>query len=89
MDIAMSKKILIVDDDPAFCRLLEQLLSQQGFDALKAVGGQECLKLLFAEKPDLVLLDVSMPGMDGWQTCQRIRRNCRCACYYAHRRTAG
>ena len=69
----MAKKILLIDDDPAFLRLMEQVLTQQGFEALKANGGQEGLKLLFAEKPDMVLLDVSMPGMDGWQVCQRIR----------------
>src|SRR3990170_8898596 len=69
----MAKKILVIDDDPGFLRLIEQVLTQQGFEALKAAGGQEGLRLLFAEKPDLVLLDVSMPGMDGWQVCQRIR----------------
>jgi len=69
----MAQKVLIIDDDPGFLRLIEQVLTQQGFEALKAAGGQEGLRLLFAEKPDLVLLDVSMPGMDGWQVCQRIR----------------
>lgn len=69
----MAQKVLIIDDDPAFLRLIEQVLTRQGFEALKAAGGQEGLRLLFAEKPDLVLLDVSMPGMDGWQVCQRIR----------------
>src|SRR3990172_13119859 len=73
MEIVMAQKVLIIDDDPGFIRLIEQVLTQQGFEALKAAGGQEGLRLLFAEKPDLVLLDVSMPGMDGWQVCQRIR----------------
>jgi two-component system, OmpR family, KDP operon response regulator KdpE len=69
----MPKKILIIDDDPAFQRLVEQVLIQHGFEPLKAGNGPEGLRVLFAEKPDLVLLDVSMPGMDGWQVCQRIR----------------
>ncbi len=69
----MSKKILVIDDDPIFCRLVEQALTQKGYEVLKAGGGQEGLRLLFANKPDLVLLDVAMPGMDGWQTCDRIR----------------
>ena len=69
----MAKKILVIDDDPAFLRLIEQVLTQQGFETLKAAGGQEGLRLLYNEKPDMVLLDVSMPGMDGWQVCQRIR----------------
>jgi len=67
------KKILIIDDDPIFLKLVDQLLTRQGFEVLKAGSGQEGLRVLFAEKPDLVLLDVFMSRMDGWQTCQRIR----------------
>jgi two-component system KDP operon response regulator KdpE len=69
----MKKKTLIIDDDLAFLRLVDQLLTPQGFEVLQAGSGQEGLRLLFTEKPDLVLLDVVMPKMDGWQTCQRIR----------------
>ncbi len=69
----MAKKILVVDDDPAMVRLIEQFLAGKDFSILKAGSGQEALKVLFEEKPDLVLLDVVMPGMDGWQTCSRIR----------------
>lgn len=69
----MSEKILIVDDDPRFQRLVEKVLTSQGYAVLKAGGGQEALRLLFDHKPDLVLLDVLMPGMDGWETCRRIR----------------
>ena len=69
----MSQKILIVDDDPALLDLVDQVLTHQGYEVLKAGSGQECLRLLFSQKPDLVLLDVAMPGMDGWQVCQRIR----------------
>lgn len=69
----MAKKILVVDDDPALVRLIEQVLSGKGYDAVKASNGQEALRVLFDEKPHLVLLDVIMPGMDGWQTCRRIR----------------
>ncbi len=69
----MTRKILVIDDDPTFLRLVDQVLSHQGFEVLKAVSGQESLRLLFTEKPDIVLLDMVMPRMDGWQTCQRIR----------------
>ena len=69
----MEKKILVVDDDPAFLRLVEQVLTQKGYEVLKAGSGQEGLRVLFAQKPDLVLLDVVMPKMDGWETCRRIR----------------
>ena len=71
--VTAMKKILIVDDDPAFVRLVDQVLTQKDYQVLKASNGQEALRILFAEKPDLVLLDVVMPGMDGWQTCTRIR----------------
>lgn len=69
----MGKKILVVDDDPALVRLVDQVLGQKGYEMLKSSNGQEALRLLFEKKPDLVLLDVVMPGMDGWQTCCRIR----------------
>ena len=69
----MAQKILIIDDDTTFLRLVDQVLSGQGYEVLKADNGLEGLRLLFARKPDLVLLDVVMPKMDGWITCQRIR----------------
>lgn len=69
----MGKKILVVDDDPAFVRLVEQVLTQKGYEVLSANSGEEGLRLLFAHRPDMVLLDVVMPRMDGWQTCSRIR----------------
>jgi DNA-binding response OmpR family regulator len=73
VEVLVTKKILTIDDDAIFLRLVDQVLSRQGFEVLTAGNGQEGLKLLFTEKPDIVLLDVAMPRMDGWQTCQRIR----------------
>jgi two-component system KDP operon response regulator KdpE len=73
MEKAVGKKILVIDDDPAFVRLVEQVLTQKGYEVLSASSGGEGLRLLFVHRPDLVLLDVVMPGMDGWQTCSRIR----------------
>ena len=69
----MDKKILVVDDEPALVRLIEQVLSVKGYEVLKASNGQEALRLFFTHRPDLVILDVVMPRMDGWQTCSRIR----------------
>ena len=69
----MEKKILVIDDDPIFRRLVEQVLIQKEYEVLKAGSGQEGLRLMFDHRPDLVLLDVVMPGIDGWQTCSRIR----------------
>jgi two-component system KDP operon response regulator KdpE len=69
----MTKKILIIDDDPAFLNLVEQVLTQKGYEVLKASSGREGLRLIFDQRPDLVLLDVVIPGVDGWQVCSRIR----------------
>jgi len=69
----MANRILVVDDDPAFVRLVDKVLTEKGYEVLKAIDGQEALRLLFELKPALVLLDVVMPGMDGWQICHRIR----------------
>lgn len=69
----MNKTILVVDDEAAQVRLAEQVLSHYGYEVLTASCGQDALRILFEHKPDLVLLDVMMPGMDGWQTCSRIR----------------
>ncbi|MFC2033625.1 response regulator transcription factor [Chloroflexota bacterium] len=69
----MAKKVLVVDDDPALIRLFNQILTQNGYVVVPAGSGEEALRIMFEEKPGLVLLDVVMPGMDGWETCSRIR----------------
>ena len=73
MENATGKKILVIDDEPSFTRLVTQVLTHSGFEVFTANDGQEGLRLLYAHKPDLVILDVVMPRMDGWQTCTRIR----------------
>ncbi len=72
----MSHKILVVDDDRAFIGLVEKALVRNGYQLIKAGSGRECLQLLFDLKPDLVLLEIDIPGVDGWQTCRRIRDFC-------------
>ncbi len=69
----MGKKILVIDDDDRFLRMVEQVLTHKGYEVLLADSGQEGLRLLFDHRPNLVLLDVVMPQMDGWQVCERIR----------------
>ena len=69
----MAKKILVVDDEPALVKVIAQVLTKKGYEVLEADNGQEALRLFFTHKPDMVLLDVVMPGLDGWQTCNRIR----------------
>jgi len=67
------KKVLVVDDDPALLPLIEYTFAREGYEVLTACDGKEALKEFFAHKPDLVILDIMMPRMDGWETCRRIR----------------
>ena len=69
----MSAKILVVDDNPRNIKLLAELLKAENHEVITAESGEAALKLVAAEKPDLVLLDVMMPGMNGYEVCQAIR----------------
>jgi DNA-binding response OmpR family regulator len=66
-------KILLVDDDQTVLHLLSQYLRENGFVVVEAPNGSTGLRLAYNERPDLVLLDVMMPGMDGWEVCARLR----------------
>lgn len=67
------RRILVVDDDPDIRGLLRELLDRRGFGVTEARDGQEALRAFYTERPDLVVLDVAMPGLDGWKTLERIR----------------
>jgi len=69
----MSKKVLIADDEPNIVISLDFLLRREGFEVLVAVDGEEALAKARAERPDLVLLDVMMPKMNGFDVCQALR----------------
>ena len=71
MDV--SGAVLVVDDDSDVRELVAELLARAGYSVSQARNGREALKLLFDERPDLVLLDISMPELDGWATLERIR----------------
>jgi adenylate cyclase len=66
--------VLAVDDEPANLALLRKLLTHQGYDVVEAVDGRSALAAVVAVEPDLVCLDVMMPGIDGIEVCQRLRR---------------
>ena len=68
-----NEKILIVDDDKNICELLRLYLEKEGYTTCLAHDGQAAIDTFTAEKPDLVLLDVMMPKLDGWEVCRRIR----------------
>ena len=65
--------VLVVDDQPQNVRLLDAVLSPRGYRVVGATSGQEALEALRVDEIDLVLLDIRMPGMDGYEVCRRIR----------------
>ena len=69
----MADKVLLVDDDATLRHLFGEFLRSSAYQVVDASGGQEALRLAFSEHPDIVILDVMMPGMDGWETCARLR----------------
>ena len=70
-----SDYILAVDDTPASLRLLTDILNAEGYQVRSAINGELALRAAAAQPPQLVLLDVSMPGMDGFEVCQRLKQN--------------
>ena len=69
----MSARILVVDDIEANVRLLQAKLEAEYYEVLTAKDGPEALKAAAESRPDIVLLDVMMPGMDGFEVCRRLR----------------
>lgn len=71
----MAKKIMVVDDDSTTVMVVKAILSIHGFEVTTATSGQECLDRVNNEKPDLILLDIMMPKMDGWQVLRKLKKN--------------
>lgn len=69
----MTTRILVVDDEPRYLRLMEANLITEGFEVIKATNGQEAVDRVALSEPDLVLLDIMMPIVDGFTACERIR----------------
>ena len=72
----MNEKILLIDDDSGLLTLLRLGLEREGFTVITADTGKEGLRRAYEVRPDVIILDVSMPEMDGWATCQRLRSMC-------------
>jgi DNA-binding response OmpR family regulator len=75
----MPHRVLLVDDDPVIVRLLEVNFRLEGYEIETAGRGEEALAKASATVPDLVVLDVMMPGLDGWEVCRRMREDPRLA----------
>src|SRR5688500_8266997 len=68
-------KVLIVDDKPDILEFLDYNLSRNNFEVIRAANGLDAIKIADKETPDLILLDIMMPGIDGVETCYELRRN--------------
>src|ERR1035437_4746866 len=69
----MTKKILVVEDDPDNRRIVEKVLAVDGYTVVEAVDGIEALSKAQAERPDLILMDLALPNMDGWEATRRLK----------------
>ncbi len=72
---ARSATILVIDDQPFFTTMLHNVLEQQGFHVLVANSGPDGLKSAKEHTPDVILLDIEMPGLDGFAVCERLRKD--------------
>jgi DNA-binding response OmpR family regulator len=68
-----TRKILIIDDDPQLVELLKLIFAKEGAQVYAAADGPQGLNAFCVHRPDLVIIDVMMPGMDGWQVCSHLR----------------
>ena len=71
----MPKKILIVDDEPSIIVPVQFLMEQNGYDVMVAFSGEEAMEIITDKKVDLILLDIMLPVIDGFEVCQRVREN--------------
>jgi DNA-binding response OmpR family regulator len=71
----MTQKILIVDDEPNIVVPLQFLMERNGYETVVAQSGEEALEAISKEKPDLVLLDIMLPGIDGFEVCEIVKLN--------------
>lgn len=71
-------KILVVDDDQNICELLRLYIEKEGFEVTIANDGRRALECFEAQKPDLIMLDIMLPELDGWQVCREIRKKSQC-----------
>ncbi|MFQ6136650.1 MAG: PleD family two-component system response regulator [Candidatus Hydrothermarchaeales archaeon] len=68
-------KLLTVDDEPDVLYITRRILEDEGFSVTGVTSGDECLKRVKEDKPDVILLDVRMPGIDGWEVCKKLKED--------------
>lgn len=69
----ISKKVLIIEDDPSFLRAVSHIIEKEGYSVITASNGMTGLRMAKEDKPDLLILDVMLPGLDGFEICSRLR----------------
>jgi len=72
-DFIMTRKILIVDDEPNIVLPLQFLMEKNGYETAVAQSGEEALEAISKERPDLILLDIMLPGIDGFEVCEIVK----------------
>ena len=70
----MSEKVLVVDDDPGIVRLMERFLQREGYEVITATNGLQALKAAKDENLELIILDLMLPGVDGFEVCHRLKK---------------
>jgi DNA-binding response OmpR family regulator len=68
-------KVLVVDDDPDWIFILKTILTKEGYEVIGVNSGKECLNKIKEVKPNVVLLDIMMPDINGWEVCRRIKED--------------
>lgn len=68
-------RVLVIDDDPKITALLRRALTFEGYEVITAASGQEGVDMALMEAPDLVVLDIMLPGLDGWEVCRQVRQH--------------
>ena len=71
--VTSSTKVLVVDDELHLCNVLRRILEKEGYKVITAPDGETALQLIKEKKPDVILLDLLMPGIDGREVCRRVR----------------
>jgi DNA-binding response OmpR family regulator len=71
----MKKKILVVDDEKDICDIMKRILEKEGYEVFEAYNGQEALSKVFEISPDMIIIDVQMPGKNGFEVCREIRKD--------------
>ncbi|MBU2559708.1 response regulator [archaeon] len=71
----MSKKVMIVDDDKSIVELVQIVLKRKGYEVYGAFGGEECIKSIGGINPDILIMDVMMPDMNGWEVLKKLKED--------------